>query len=325
MVRILKRSQIPWKIGKISRVRKEPYHIVFLNPAEKDSYAALLSAIRGISDLQRAFTEVTLHSEGDLPAPVVASFVMTPKEAADRYPYRLSVFLPPQLFKRGTAEKLHRDAEWIKTIGGKQVNISVSGARIPVTAWRKTDIVVANSAEETIRRFGVSPHLVGHSVAETAASVALARARKNWKIARNVYVTVPSHVKTRVRKNMGRTVTELDILATDGKNVHVGEIKGVGPNTWEHWPEIVVRKAITITPAIEMLKEAMNEHRNRLFPHFIVVSRREHLSTELANRALIALKPHETFDRMEAHAVWPGAGGLQIKSFKEPLGRIWPP
>ena len=198
------------------------------------------------------------------------------------------------------------------------VNLRAGPYSVPVTGFSKTDLRVKVPLEQLIQKQDISPHVIGGNVHETAGVAALLAENKDWRFARNIYITTPGKIATRWKKTFGRVTTELDAIATNGKNIHIVEVKSVGPRTIPRWDEIVLHKAQSLTPGIEYIGQTMGPMRTRIYPHFVVVSTKEQTATDLANRALITLKPHETFSKLMVHAVWPSGKILLKRSFKEP-------
>ncbi|NPA76602.1 MAG: hypothetical protein GXN93_02515 [Candidatus Diapherotrites archaeon] len=313
-----------WAPSKIVKSRNGPYHILFLKPLEEDEHRAVSDAVRTIAELQKIYAEQFARTDAKvIPAPIMASFVMGVRESPHTYPFRLTVPLPTWDFPRAAAMHKNRTGKktQIRQIASNTGYARIGSYIIPIKWWRKADAKVLWAAQNVAERHGLPPHLASGNTDEFAAAAAIMRENKDWKMARNVLITAPSRVKTRTTKNIGPQITELDFIAvgSNWKNIHVGEVKGVGPETERRWDDIVVHKAITLTPAMEMLAQRMGLRRRRLFPHFAVVSRWEHISTDLANRALITLKPQETFRRLEAHAVWPSGDTLLMRRFREPI------
>jgi len=329
IAKVLDDADSAWHISKVRRMIGTNRHIIYLTPKEGAAHKSLMDAIETIAALQEAYARKFADVNArERPSPVVASFLLGFYELLPEYPFRLNTFLPHWDFPYLSAVHKNRvsESKQAKAMSSKTGFLRVGNYMLPVHWWRKSDAKVAQALEATAHRHNIPPHALTGNVDEAAAVAALLKENKDWKVARNVIVTVPSPRKDRAARNMGPTITELDLLAVErnGKNLHIGEVKGVGPETKWQWDRIVVRKAITLTPALELFLQKMGVHAHRLRPHFIVVSNREHTSTELANRALITLKPSQpdrrsVFQRLEAHAVWPSLNTLLIRSFREPL------
>jgi len=310
-------------------MRGSNYHIIYLTPTEDNAHRALSNAIESIAAVQQAYAEKFSDINAkERPAPAVASFLLGFQEETFEYPFRLNTYLPHWEFPRFSALHKNRTLEkaQARALSRKTGYLRVGKYLIPINWWRKADAKLARAVEAVANRHELPPHVFTGNVDEAAAAAAMLRENRDWKIARNVIVSVPSTVKAHAKSNMGPTLTEFDILAVgpDWRNIHVGEVKGVGPETKWNWDRIVVRKAITLTPALELFLQKMGINGHRLLPHFVVVSNWEHVSTDLANKALITLKPSDpdrksVFQRLEAHAVWPSFNTLLIRRFREPL------
>ncbi len=311
----------PWEIGKISRSRKGDYHVLFLNPKSGlNGYQTVISAIKTIHELQKGMIEAFGRENAPKPRPVVTSLLINPVESP-QYAFRMNVILPPWAFPVYTrlyGPKKHRAEEIAKAMATNFATLRAGPYSIPVIRFSKADLRVKEPLKHIILEKGIPPHVIGGNVHETAGVAALLAENTDWAFARNIYITVLGRLKTRWKKAFGRVLTEIDALATNGKNVHIIEVKSVGPRTIPRWDEIVVHKAQTLTPGIEYIGQTMGPMRTRIFPHFVVVSNSEHVATDLANRALITLKPHETFRKLMVHAVWPSDTTLLKRSFREP-------
>lgn len=310
-----------WSTGKISRASGN-YHILYLNPKSgQGGHQTVISAIEAIHALQKKYVENFGRENAPKPRPVVASFVITPEESP-AYPFRMNVVLPPWAFPdyiRMYGPKNSKEGDIRKAMSRKVSFMRVGNYFVPVGWFMKTDLRTKAPAEHIIESRGLPPHILGGNIHETAGIAALLAENTDMKVARNVFIAAPAKRYSRKRKSFGRILFEFDALATDGKNIHAMEVKSVGPRTIPRWEEIVLRKAQTMTLALEYLRQTLGPLAYRIFPHFVVVSSRESVSTELANAALKALKPHPSFARLTVHAVWPSNKYLLKRSLKEPL------
>ncbi len=311
----------PWEVGKLSRARGGNYYILFLNPSKKmDGHQLITSAIDTMHRLQRSSAETFSKVDAPKPRPVVASFLINPIESP-QYAFRMNIVLPHwalPTYARIYGPRQVSDASLARAMSDKMTVMRVRGHEIPVKWFMPTDLKVKIPAETTVDSENIPLHVLGGNIHETAGLAALLAENKDWRFARNIYITIPGRLKTRWKKAFGRILTEIDALATNGKNVHVIEIKSIGPRTIPRWDEIVVYKAQALMPGIKYIGQTLGPMRTRIFPHFVAVSNSEHVATELANRALITLKPHETFRKLMVHAVWPSDTTLLKRSFKEP-------
>jgi len=314
-------QELPWRIGKISRSRTGDYHVLFLNPSRRmDGHQTIVSAIKAIHELQKGFVERFGNPSSDKPKPTVASFVISPSESP-QYAFRMNIILPPWAFPSYAkiyGPRCVKEEHIAKSMARKEATLWVKQLAIPVAVFTKSDLRAKQPIEQTIQEKNIPVHVIGGNLHETAGMVALLSENRDWRFGRNVYITVPGGAHTHWKKTFGQVVTEFDGIATNGKNVHVIEVKSVGPRTIPRWEEIVTHKAQTLTPGMEYISQVLGPSRTRMYPHFVVVGNQEHLAINLANRALVALKPHETFAHLMAHAVWPSRNALLKRSFREP-------
>ncbi len=323
-----------WEIGK-SVHRRRKYHVFYAVPrTEVTDEQRIISAIGAIHDVQHRIVELAAKNT-IVPKPVVLQFVMSPVEDFAHYPFRLAVLLPPWLHLSPSVNYIENmNPEKAKRVMSRiRAYIRVGNAVLPVAAFSKKDLVFKKPLEDAIEQRAMPAHVVtGGNIHESVGISALIQEIKREsprvKIAKNVYLVVPNPRNPKYLRQFGSVVTEFDGLATDGKNVHPIEVKSVGIRTMQDWDRIVRRKAISMTPAMEYLLQMLIDHPNRLRPHFVVVANSEEDATNLANRALITLKPApkkdgyqkpHPFERLKAHAVWPHMGKILIRSFHEPL------